>query len=294
MLRGLALMLVESRKTGIDPPYVGIPNSTIQTMPSSVEEFEDVATGLHVTITFGTAPTVPRMEAQTLLEFTEDGLTDSPTRAPRIMLHEELGFPLAVSMSSNGITSQERLVQPGWLNAPYRVQDLSPVLGAGRKQPYTACNAIVIQDTTARGGDHEVLLTKRLVGSGKDTFALPGGKMEELDRGSVRACVIRELREEVGLEFRQGRLVSIRQTNLPGYPPVRSIGVLVTRWRGRPRRREHLAHSGWQWYPLTKLPSPLFEPSRLALDDYRNGVFPDLGWSDVEPDAPLPLWRRHD
>lgn len=138
-------------------------------------------------------------------------------------------------------------------------------------------------------GHRELLLCQRLRGAGEGTYALPGGKKNP--RESVLACVRRELREEIGIDFRHGRPVSLRQTNRHGFPPVTSIGVLATEWVGKPVRREHLAHSDWLWFPLDQLPSPLFFPTQIAVEDYLRGEFSHLSWNDVELDEELPLWE---
>jgi len=179
------------------------------------------------------------------------------------------------------------LVPPAWLKLPYTPQDLGRLFGRAGKTPYTACNVIVL-----RHGPHgdEVLLSRRLMGSGVDTLSLPGGKKNECE--SVRECVIRELREEVGLIFKEGRPVSCRETNEPGFPRVTSIGVLATETRGSPRNREHLAHSKWEWFKIDNLPSPLFFPTELTLSDFLTNQFPELKWRDVEGDLTLPLWRN--
>ncbi len=106
------------------------------------------------------------------------------------------------------------------------------------------------------------------------------------------ACVKRELREEVGLEYRNGRPISVRTRQIPGFPRVRSVGVIATEWKGEPRRREHLVHSNWEWFPLSDLPKPLFFPTQWAIDDYQKKSFANLDWDSIEPNEPFMLWSE--
>lgn len=209
--------------------------------------------------------------------------------APKHWLYEHVGFPIYAEWQAAGVPASVVIKTPEWLDEPYNTPDLTDYFGREGKTPYTACNIIVLR---RHGGREEILLAKRLRGTGAGTFALPGGK--KYPRESVVACVKRELFEEVGLEYQAGRPVSVRRTERRGFPRVTSIGVLATLWKGTPRRREHLAHSEWDWYKLTALPEPLFFPTEMALTDFLSNRASDLDWDCLENEDALlpPLLRR--
>jgi 8-oxo-dGTP pyrophosphatase MutT (NUDIX family) len=119
---------------------------------------------------------------------------------------------------------------------------------------------------------------------------LPGGKKNESE--GVLACVKRELDEEVGLDLIAARPVSKHLTKWPGFPRVTSVGVAAIEWRGEAKRREHLAHSEWRWYPLDALPEPLFAASQLVLETFLEYPDQQLSWNDLDNvyDVP-PLFR---
>ncbi len=179
------------------------------------------------------------------------------------------------------------LDKPIWLHN--RISEPITSLGPAHiKQPYTACKVIVERKWEGR---KQILLSKRLAGFGAGEYELPGGKCGPED-GSIEECAIRELRQETGLILRSSRPVSINTTRYPGKPLVKSIGVLALEYDGKVRHREELLNTPWTWYDLNDLPKPLFDPSRLVIEDYIKKRFPDRQWSDMEEKQPQQLSFR--
>lgn len=288
MVRALALLAFRAAVQGLQVPFLRVETDGLRGRRRGVSRdvVVDRESGTEVRVFASSHGSIkrPATDPPRLPGFEIERSTRViPVKA---LLHQALDLPIEVAWREGKRTVRRYLVQPPWLDSPYEKQDLGDYFGRDRRTPYTACNVIILR--TVRGSD-EVLLCRRLRGTGAGTYSLPGGK--KYPNESVVACVRRELREEIGIEYRSGRLVSRRTTRKRGFPPVTSIGVLATEWRGTPKRREHLAHSKWSWFSLANLPKPLFFPTRLALDDYMGNLFPDLEWDEVDDDLPLPLWR---
>lgn len=287
MKRSLTIVALDADRLEIPLPFA---TKATQQMPASTSEdtFDDPLTSSRIWIY--THPTLRRSAPQESLFLPLPGFADllHEEATEKEWLYQVLGFPILAQWEmgfQNGLFS---LTQPSWLDSPYGAMDLEMYLGKSGKAPYTACNVLVVRQSNGR---EELLLSRRLRGSGAGTYTVPGGK--KLPDETLVACVKRELREEVGLEYRDGRPISVRTTDVPGFPLVRSVGVIATDWKGEPRRLEHLAHWNWEWYPISKLPEPLFFPTQMAIDDYRAKLFANLDWNNVEePLEPFTLWSE--
>jgi len=170
---------------------------------------------------------------------------------------------------------------PDWLKAGSgartRSKDTLTTLGGARVSPYAAINVIVVRQ---HEGAQQVLLSRRLNGTWKGEYILPGGKakLEE----SLEGCTRRELEEETGLTLARSRPISVHLVRLPGRPLVFSVGAVVTEFEGTPRRKERVQNEDWQWFSVHDLPPELALPAKLALGEYLKGRRQDLDWSDVE------------
>jgi len=286
MIRALIVMALDADKVRSALPFVSKSNQDATDFVLE-ETFDDPQSGLLINISM--KPTSQRREIPRSLflpwpDFDESSWEEGKEK---VWLHQFLNFPISAQWRIGSRTRIIWLVQPSWMESPYSAQDLERYLGKSGKAPYTACNVLVVRK---RRGKEEVLLARRLMGSGAGSYSVPGGKKKPEE--SVLACVKRELREEVGLEFRDGRPISVRNGHIPGFPRVRSVGVIATDWIGEPRRLEWLAHSKWEWFPLSKLPEPLFFPTRWAIEDYRKRSFANLNWENIDPNEPFMLWSE--
>lgn len=198
-------------------------------------------------------------------------------------LLRELHLPVNVRTAlMNGKEIHFLIDYPVWHSYPSeRYLILKSTSSPARKPYYRACNVLVIRQ---KGNRKEILLSKRKdEGYGMGRFTLPGGKKkpgEELEQ-----CSVRELREETGIELVKSRPVSLFNRRIPD-KEVLSVGVLAEEFEGEPRTLEPDQHEGWQWYDLHELPSPLFEPARVAIEQYLEEKYPGLQWSDVESQVP--------
>jgi 8-oxo-dGTP diphosphatase len=127
-----------------------------------------------------------------------------------------------------------------------------------------------VQAAVFRGS--EVLLQRRANVFGAGTWGLPGGHLEFGE--SFECAASRELSEECGLEAVELRTV------LPHNTPYKQthyvqIAVEVLDWRGEPEIREPDRCTGLQFFPLSRLPRPLFEPSVHILDHLRGRAHAD-------------------
>ncbi|GGR94762.1 hypothetical protein GCM10010269_37190 [Streptomyces humidus] len=103
------------------------------------------------------------------------------------------------------------------------------------------------------------------------TWELPGGAVEPGE--SLRETVVRELREETGLRAAPSgvRLLGTLLDEVDGVVRM-TVGAVVTAWEGEPADQAGESVGDWRWYPLDRLPEPLFVCSAQSLTVWR----PDL------------------
>jgi ADP-ribose pyrophosphatase YjhB (NUDIX family) len=279
LARALALMSIGALQEGIQVEFCST-YTGVAVQDCCCDTFIDSKSKFEVRISSSLRPKI-REEQLNLALFP---FNDQPEQAQqkKVNLYDEIELPMHVGWSKGSESLTLCVDQPSWSEFPEIAQDLGVILGRAGKKPYTACNVIILQN-------NNVLLSERLTGSGKGTYALPGGKMH--DGESIWRCVVRELKEEVGLEFLKGFIVSDRQTNHPGFPQVRSIGVVATDWGGELKKEnlEPYAHGKWEWYAFTNLPTPIFFPTERVLDDYLGKKFQVC---PLEDDLPLSAYWR--
>ncbi|MCZ7461226.1 NUDIX hydrolase [Streptomyces sp. WMMC940] len=150
-----------------------------------------------------------------------------------------------------------------------------------------------------RRGD-EVLLARRAgTGYGDGLWNGPSGHVE--DGEDVRAAMVREAREEIGVEFAPEdlRVALVMQHRGPGDPPR-------TGWffeadgtgGGEPYNREPHKCSELAWHPLAALPDDMVAYCRAGFEAYRRGERFVLHWHEDDdpiahdpglPDRAVPL-----
>jgi len=118
--------------------------------------------------------------------------------------------------------------------------------------------------------DGKVLLGKRKGSHGEGEFAFPGGHLEYME--SFEDCVKRELAEECGIEIKNIRFQFL--ANVTKYAPKHyaHIGLMADWAGGEPKVLEPEKCESWNWYEIDKLPQPMFEMCKMAIDSYRTGV----------------------
>jgi 8-oxo-dGTP diphosphatase len=220
----------------------------------------------------------------------EEALQVSAT--PKVELGEDVGFPVTAVIARKG-KRRSRYVfdRPEWLGGPNRheLHELGPASGGVR---YTAVNVLVLDRRR-----HMVLLAKRLAGYGAGAFTIPGGKVRPGE--TILAGAIRELKEETGLELLEADPISLRTGRKDhNSAEVRSVGVLAVKFEGTThlRSQESSQLGPWDWYDVSRLPQPLFEPASWVIEDYLQCGLGEMSWSTLEQGQErfLPLWQAED
>ncbi len=116
--------------------------------------------------------------------------------------------------------------------------------------------------------DGKVLIGKRKSKLGEGDYSFPGGHLEYSE--SIIDCIKRETIEECGLEIKNIEFLSV--ANIKNYPPRHYIGFGFTAeiLSGEPKVMEPDKLVNWEWYDLDKLPSPLFGPTKIMIEAYKN------------------------
>lgn len=104
---------------------------------------------------------------------------------------------------------------------------------------------------------------------GGGTWTMPGGKLdfgEKLHDGAYR-----EVLEETGIKISRAKLKLISVAdNIVADAHFLTIGFLCRDFRGAPRAREPEEITRWRWFPLNRLPRPLYLPSAKIIRHYRS------------------------
>lgn len=131
-------------------------------------------------------------------------------------------------------------------------------------RPQVGLGLLVVRHNT-------ILLGQRRSSHGSGEYATPGGHLESTE--SFEDCLLRELEEEAGPEFKIKNLGFLCVTNLTKYPPKHYVDIgMVAEWdAGEPKVMEPTKLETWDWYDLDNLPSPLFGCVDNYIEAYRNG-----------------------
>ena len=120
----------------------------------------------------------------------------------------------------------------------------------------------------------EVLIGQRIKSHGTGEWSFPGGHLEFGE--TLFDCAKREVMEETGLETNQFELISIademRYIESDNKHYV-NIGIKADYAGGEPKNLEPEKCSGWGWFSLDNLPSPLFEGTELVINNFIDQEF---------------------
>ncbi|WP_435276223.1 nucleotide triphosphate diphosphatase NUDT15 [Psychrobium sp. nBUS_13] len=111
-----------------------------------------------------------------------------------------------------------------------------------------------------------VLLGERIGSHGANTWATPGGHLEMGE--SIESCAAREVLEETGLEI--SAITQLGYTNDIFDATKHYITLYVTAESASQDATimEVDKCTQWQWFDMTKLPSPLFKPMNNLLSNH--------------------------
>jgi 8-oxo-dGTP diphosphatase len=105
---------------------------------------------------------------------------------------------------------------------------------------------------------------------GEGSWTMPGGKLnfgESFETGAKR-----ELFEETGMKSDRFKVISLTNDIVADAHFV-TVGLLCEEFRGEPKVKEPDEIVSWGWFPLDKLPLPMFFPSEKIIKNYRKKVF---------------------
>lgn len=126
------------------------------------------------------------------------------------------------------------------------------------KHPIMGVGVIIV-----RNG--KVLLGRRRGPRRPGDYGLPGGLLENTE--SLEMCARREVFEETGLkDFFLDPVTSLRWND--GVDHYIDIIFYANCSEGNPTARESDRVEGWQWFDLDELPSPLYPPTKMALQRF--------------------------
>lgn len=132
--------------------------------------------------------------------------------------------------------------------------------------------------------DGKVLLQRRFnTGYEDGKYGLPAGHVEKAE--SFTQCVIREIKEEIGLDLRPENLkvthVMHRFSGVKWGDLAERIDAffVAEKWEGNPEIKEPEKCDDLSWFDLDKLPDNIIPYIRQAIDCIKNKVFySEHGW----------------
>ena len=132
-----------------------------------------------------------------------------------------------------------------------------------KKRPLVGVGVLVI-----RG--NKTLLGKRKDSHGSGEYACPGGHLEFGEK--IEEAAKREVFEETGLRVNKVKFLSTSNV-IKYHKHYVHISVLAPIKKGVAKIKEPHKVEKWRWYPLNKLPKPLFEMTKRNLESYKTGKY---------------------
>ena len=134
-------------------------------------------------------------------------------------------------------------------------------MSSKESRPLVGVGVIIIRDG-------KILLAARKGSHGETTWASAGGHLEFGE--TLEECAKREAFEEFGIHVQ--RMTFLCVSNIVAYDrhyiDVEFLGDLGIQI---PKIQEQDSFANLQWFSLSELPRPLFEPVRIAIDSLLTG-----------------------
>ncbi len=115
-----------------------------------------------------------------------------------------------------------------------------------------------------------LLMYKRNKSLGRGLWELPGGNLEFGE--NFEDCLLREFKEETGLDVKIEKLISIAPSKMYGnHYIVFSFLVSPINLEQKVELLEPDIHQKWEWFNIDNLPTDLFIAAENTLRDFKNG-----------------------
>lgn len=113
----------------------------------------------------------------------------------------------------------------------------------------------------------KILLIRRSKEPGKGQWAVPGGRIE--DNETAEECLVREMKEETGLDIEPTRLIGIYSE--PDRDPrgIIAAAYLVKQTGGKQAPGDDAGEV--KWFPVDRLPELAFDHEKMVEDALKLG-----------------------
>jgi ADP-ribose pyrophosphatase YjhB (NUDIX family) len=130
-----------------------------------------------------------------------------------------------------------------------------------------------------RRGEEILLGERRNTGFADGCWHLPAGHGEKDE--SATAALIREAGEEIGVDLRSDQVRFVHVMHHRTDSDRIALFFEVIDWDGEPTNCEPDKCAGWQWFPLSSLPTDMIPYAAQALTHYAKGeVYAERGWNE--------------
>lgn len=144
---------------------------------------------------------------------------------------------------------------------------------ASKNSPKVGVGVIVIKVVD---GKKYVMLHQRKGTHGENYWGSGGGHLELGE--SVKSAALRELKEEAGSQLKVKNVQFLGVVNFTEFKPKHYVDVSFSaEWvEGEPINNAPNETTDWKWFPLERLPQPLFPPVEKYLISLKtNQIFFD-------------------
>jgi 8-oxo-dGTP diphosphatase len=126
-----------------------------------------------------------------------------------------------------------------------------------------------------------LLLLRQNTGVFDGFYALPGGRVDEGE--SLRAAMIREIYEEVGVKVKEEDAQFIHLLSFKNEFGNESAAIcfLIKKWQGELINKEPERHGEIKWFPIDDLPENISPRTRHDIEMVTKGLlYSEHGWHE--------------
>ncbi len=130
-------------------------------------------------------------------------------------------------------------------------------------RPFIAVDAFITR--TSPTGEKQVLLGKRKKVIGNKMWHIPGGHIRFGE--TFEQALIREVKEETGLDIKKGKILWIEENFLGGSHHITiTFQAELKDPNQKPENKEPEKCYGWKWFDIQNLPAPLWRMREFILE----------------------------